>query len=103
MTSRRRERLVAACSNNGKLVHLVNAKTARAACGYWCGDVNKVHARVTCRRCAAKRPVTAKRYADRPLVVGIDHAPFYEACRRALEAGATDMPKPKVAFWPVLG
>lgn len=100
---RQRARLFACCTNNGRLVHLSPVGSGRTVCGRRDADLNKVHARVTCKRCAELRPVTAKRFAARPLVVGIDWSPMYGAFRRALEGGATEAPKVKTPYWPVLG
>lgn len=100
---RKPERLFACCTNNGKLVHLSGRGTGRTVCGVHGADLNPVRARVTCRRCAEKRPVTARRFEARPLVVGIYWEPMYRAFSRALDAGATKEPKVKVPYWPVLG
>lgn len=49
----KRLRVQTVISNNGKLVHLLPIGCKRTLCGFKMGDANKVHARITCRRCAA--------------------------------------------------
>ncbi len=101
MKRKRYERLYAALSPNGHRVHIANSE-GQPACGSQVFATYRVHARVTCALCAKRRPKKAKQFAERPLVVGIDHSPFYAAMSRALEAGATEEPAVKVAYWPVL-
>lgn len=91
------------CSANGQLVHLLPQGAAYTACGYRIGDAYRVHGKVTCKKCRSKRPKVAARFDDRPLVVGVNHAPFYAAVQRALDAGATEAPNVPVTHWPVLG
>lgn len=99
---KRPERLQAALSANGTLVHLANSE-GQTVCSSKVYAVYRAHARVTCPQCRKRRPEKAKRLEQRPLVVGVDHSPFYEAMRRALDAGATQEPVVMVAYWPVLG
>lgn len=98
---KRRERLRAALSPNGKLVHLADSEgnpVCRSGVIASCG----VHARITCRTCRARRPRKAARLEERPLVCGVDWSPLYAAFSRALDGGATSAPRVKVQFWPVL-
>lgn len=99
--ARSRERLYAALSPNGHFVHLAN-REAQAACGQDLGDMCVVRARITCKRCATKRPKKAARLVSRPLVIGINHEPYYAALGRALRGGATEEPHVRVKFWPVI-
>ncbi len=97
-----RERLYAALTPNGRLVHLAHAN-GRPVCGSRVVATCRVHARVTCPECRRRRPKKTARLADRPLVVGVDWAPLYAAIRRALASGeATRMPHLNAPFWPVL-
>lgn len=94
-------RLFAALSPNGRLVHLAT-RAGKPACGANVDATCRVRARVTCRACCRRQPLRAARLAGRPLVVGVDWAPFYAAYRRAIEQGLREVPRVKVAFWPVL-
>ncbi len=96
-----RERLHAALSPNGHCVHLATSD-GQAVCGSKIHATCFVHARITCPGCAHRRPRKAQRLARRPHVVGVDWSPLYAALQRALEEGATEHPKIRVAFWPVL-
>jgi hypothetical protein len=93
--------LYPAMSPNGKRVHLAD-KRGRPICGSDIGAGARVCARITCPLCARRRPAAARRHQKKPLVVGLNWEPLYAALRRALEAGATEEPRVRVPFWPVL-
>lgn len=98
---KRRTPLFAAMSPNGHVVHLATSG-GRPACGASVIAKCRVHARVTCRWCAARHPDRAARLAGRPLVVGLDWSPLYRALGRAIEQGLREEPRVRVKFWPVL-
>ncbi len=97
-----RERLFAALSPNGHRVHLANGD-GQPVCGSKVIAVYRARARVTCPGCRVRRAQKARRLDGRPLVVGVNHEPFYAAMRRALESGASQPPRVRVTHWPVLG
>lgn len=99
--TRRPERLRAALSANGHLVHLARAD-GLPVCGTKISACYRVHARVTCPGCRRRRPEKTKRLERRPYVIGVDHSPLYAALQRALESGAPSLPRVRVRFWPVL-
>lgn len=107
----RPERLRAAMSGNGRLVHLATSD-GQPVCSSRVNAENYVHARITCPGCLRARPRKAARLRNRPLVIGLDFSPLYAAIGRVLDAIvagpvairlAAKEPMVKVRFWPVLG
>lgn len=82
-------------SINGRLVHLACGRDGDPACRSDIDARYRVQGRITCKTCAKRYPEKARRHAHKPLVIGLDLTPFYDAMSAALDAGLTRMPKVK--------
>lgn len=91
-------------SANGKLVHLACGKDGDPACRSDIDARYRVRGRITCKRCAARFPLKALQHVHKPLVMGLDWSPTYNAFRLALDSGVTKTPRVKgLGYLPVLG